>query len=119
MFITLLKSKIHGATITDVNLKYEGSITVDEELMEKAKLNPYEKVHVLNLNNGTRIETYIIPGQRNSGKICLNGAAARSGCVGDKVIILSFCLIEEEKVYEFKPTIILVDEGNKIIKKAP
>src|SRR5690348_3397918 len=98
MMRTMCKSKIHRATVTEANLGYEGSITVDETLLQAADIVPYEMVHVLNLNNGERFETYAIPGEKGSGAICLNGAAARLGVVGDKVIIISTAVVDETEV---------------------
>lgn len=113
MYRELCKSKIHPATVTDANLHYEGSITVDVALLEASNIIEYEKVQVLNLNNGQRIETYAIEGERDSGTICLNGAAARWGHPGDKVIIISYCHVEEGKAKNWKPKIIVVDEANR------
>ncbi len=114
MMRTMLKSKIHRATVTESNLNYEGSITVDEELLKAADILPGEKVEVLNLNNGVRLETYAITGAKNSGIVCLNGPAARGACVGDLVIILTYAVIEDEKAGSIKPRIIKVDERNRI-----
>ncbi len=118
MLRSILKSKIHQATVTEANLRYEGSITIDEELMKAADLIPGEKVHLLNLNNGSRIETYAVPGLPGSGTICLNGAAARWAQVGDQVIILSYGLMEEEEARTFQPKIVFVDSSNRIREKA-
>lgn len=116
MLIEVLKSKIHRATITEANLHYIGSITIDEDLMEAAGLFENEKVHVLNINNGERIETYVIKGTRGSGEICLNGAAARKFIAGDLVIILSFVFMEPEQAKTYKPTIVFPDSNsNKLI----
>jgi aspartate 1-decarboxylase len=115
MLVNLLKSKIHRATITDANLNYNGSLTVDEELMEKANLIEYEQVSVVNVNNGARFETYLIKGKRGNRDICLNGAAARLGQVGDKVIIMAYCQIENSKIPNpYNPTVILVDDKNNL-----
>jgi aspartate 1-decarboxylase len=116
MFRELCKSKIQPATVTETNLYYQGSITIDSALMEAADIVEYEKVQVLNLNNGQRIETYVIEGEENSGVICLNGAAARHAHPGDKVIIISYCLVEEGKVRGWKPKIVKVDDFNKPLK---
>lgn len=113
----MCKSKIHGAVITDSNLEYPGSITVDKTLMAASNILPHEKVQVLNLNNGSRLETYVIPGEENTGTICLNGAAARSGMIGDRLIIISYCFLEEKDIPGFIPKLIFVDEKNKIRKK--
>jgi aspartate 1-decarboxylase len=118
MFIEVLKSKIHRATVTEANLNYIGSITIDEELMEAANLLPYEKVSVVNNNNGERFETYIIKGERHSGVICLNGAAARKVQPGDVVIIMSYAMMEFEEAKTFKPAIIFPDAAtNKLVRQ--
>ena len=109
----MCKSKIHRATITEANLHYEGSITVDEVLLEAADIVPYEMVQVFNLNNGQRFETYAIPGKKGSGVICLNGAAARLGVVGDKVIIISTAIVDESEVPSYSPKVVFVNEKNK------
>jgi aspartate 1-decarboxylase len=114
---TFLKSKIHRATVTDANLNYEGSLTVDTALLEQADINELELVSIVNINNGERFETYIIKGERNSGVICLNGAAARKVQVGDKIIVMSYCSLTNEEISAHKPTIIFVDENNKIKEK--
>jgi len=116
-YIHMFRSKIHRATITEADLEYEGSITIDEDLMMAAGLYEFEKVHVLNLNTGSRIETYVIKGERGSGTICLNGAAARLGAKGDQVIIIAYCLVPQEEASSFKPRIVLVDKDNKIINE--
>jgi len=108
-----MKSKIHRATVTEANLNYVGSITIDEDLMEAADLWENEKVQVVNINNGARLETYVIPGPRGSGVICLNGAAARHAQPGDKVIIISYALMTEEEARSYKPRIVLMDEANR------
>lgn len=110
---TLCKSKIHRATITDANLHYEGSITIDEELMELADIVPYERVQVVNVNNGARLETYVMPGPRGKGDICLNGAAARLGHPGDIVIIISYAIMTEDEARGYKPRIVHVDANNR------
>lgn len=112
----MFKSKIHRATVTEANLQYEGSLTVDCALMEAADMLPYEQVSVLNINNGERFETYLIPGKRGSGTICLNGAAARKGQVGDKIIILTYTVMTEEEAQHHMPTVVLVDEQNTIVE---
>ncbi len=111
---TMCKSKIHRATVTDANLNYEGSITIDEDLMDAADLLPYEKVQVVNNNNGARFETYIIKGKRGTGTICLNGAAARLVQPGDIVIIISYATYDEKELASFVPKIIAVDGQNRI-----
>ena len=116
MLIEVLKSKIHKVTITGANLNYIGSITIDEDLIEAANLLENEKVYVLDLNNGERLETYVIKGVRGSGDICLNGAAARKVLVGDLIIIMSFALIDQNEAKSFKPVIIFPDtKTNKLI----
>lgn len=114
MKIEILKSKIHRATVTEADINYVGSITIDEVLMEAANLIEYEKVHVLNINNGERIETYIIKGERGSGVICLNGAAARKFLKSDLVIIASYALMEIEEAKSFQPKIIFPDYDNHL-----
>ena len=114
MLRTLHKSKIHGATVTEANLNYRGSITIDESLMEKADLIENEKVLVVNINNGERFETYVITGERDSGVICLNGAAARLVQIGDKVIVISWGIFAEDELAGFKPKVIYPDEHNRV-----
>lgn len=114
MEIEVLKSKIHRVTITEAELNYIGSITVDEDLMDAANLIEGEKVHVVNANNGERLETYVIKGKRGSGTICLNGPAARKGLAGDIVIIISYARMPFEEAKTFKPTIIFPGSGNKL-----
>lgn len=114
MTIQVLKSKIHKAKVTEANLHYTGSITIDENLMDASNLIEHELVHVLNLNNGERIETYVIKGSRGSGVICLNGPAARKVVVGDTIIILSYASLDFEEARTFRPSIIFPDENNKL-----
>ena len=114
MLRLMYKSKIHRATVTETNLDYEGSITIDSRLMKEADILPHEKVHVLNLNNGSRCETYAIEGEKDSGLICVNGAAAHHSKVGDKIIVIAYALMEAKEAREIKPKIILVDENNRI-----
>jgi len=114
MNIQVVKSKIHQVTVTEANLHYVGSITVDEALMDAANLIENEKVHVLNLNNGERLETYVIKGEKNSGVICLNGPAARKVYVGDHVVVISYASMDFEKAKNFKPRIIFPDENNRL-----
>lgn len=114
MLRTVLKSKIHRAHVTEANLYYEGSITVDSDLMEAADIIAGEKVEVLNLNNGHRFETYAISGRAETGVICLNGPAARGSCVGDEVIIVSYVFADEKEAKTIKPKLIKVDERNRI-----
>jgi aspartate 1-decarboxylase len=115
MMITLCRAKIHRATITEANLNYEGSITIDRTLMDAAGLYPFEKVQVVNLNNGSRLETYILEGPPDSGTICLNGPAARLGVKGDKVIIIAYGHFTTEEAGMFKPTLVRVDNNNRVI----
>ena len=112
----MLKSKIHRVTVTQAELYYEGSITVDKDLLEAADILPYEKVQVLNFNNGSRLDTYTIEGAAGSGTICLNGPAARFGSVGDEIIIVSYVHLPDEDVKKFKPKVVIVDRKNKITK---
>jgi len=111
MIIEVLKSKIHRVTVTEANLNYIGSITIDEDLMDAANLIEFEKVHILNINNGERFTTYAIKGERGSGIICLNGAAARKAQCGDIILILSYAQMDFEEAKKFKPTIIFPDVG--------
>lgn len=115
MFRTMMKSKIHRATVTEANLNYVGSITIAEDLMEAADLLENEKVQIVNNNNGARLETYVITGERGSGVICLNGAAARLVQPGDSVIIISYAMMSQEECANHKPTVVFVDETNKPI----
>ena len=116
MLIEVLKSKIHRVSVTEANLNYLGSITIDEALMEAAGMIEGEKVQILDINNGERLETYIIKGRRGSGCICLNGAAARKVAVGDLVIIVSYALMDFEEAKSFKPTVIFPDSAtNRLI----
>ena len=110
----MLKGKIHCATVTEANLSYMGSITIDADLMDQAGILPNERVQVVDNNNGARLETYTIPGPRGSGVICLNGAAARCAQVGDVVIIMAYALFSEEEARSYRPTVVLVDESNRV-----
>jgi aspartate 1-decarboxylase len=114
MQIEILKSKVHRAVITEANLNYVGSLTLDEDLMDAANMIGNEKVQVVNVNNGERIETYLINGKRGSGICCLNGPAARRGTVGDIVIIISYASMDFEEAKKFKPTVVFPKEGNRI-----
>ncbi|MCS7152592.1 MAG: aspartate 1-decarboxylase [Bacteroidia bacterium] len=114
MWVCVLRSKIHRARITQVDLDYVGSLTLDKELMEAAGLLPFERVHVLNVNTGSRIETYVIEGEAGSGVVGLNGPAARTGLVGDIVIILSYAWMPEEEARTFRPRIVFPKEGNRL-----
>ncbi len=111
----LFKSKLHRGTITEADLNYEGSLTLDPELMKAADLVPYEKVQVVNINTGSRLETYVIEGTPGSKIICLNGAAARLGAVGDKVIIISYATMSEDDARNFHPTVVKLDDANNIV----
>jgi aspartate 1-decarboxylase len=117
MFRLMLRSKIHRATVTDSNLEYEGSLTVDPVLMETAGMLPYEQVSVSNLNNGERFETYVIPGKRGAGEMVLNGPTARKGVKGDKVIVFCYEYFNEDELKTFKPRIVLVDGNNRVKEK--
>ncbi|MBO9202315.1 MULTISPECIES: aspartate 1-decarboxylase [Niastella] len=114
MQIEILKSKVHRAVITEANLNYVGSLTLDEDLMEAANMIENEKVQIVNVNNGTRIETYLIKGKRGSGVCCLNGPAARQGAVGDIVIVISYAIMDFEEAKKHKPFIVFPKEGNKL-----
>ena len=117
MYIEVLKSKIHRVTVTEANLNYMGSITIDENLMDAANLIENEKVQVVNINNGERLDTYVIRGERGTGIICLNGPAARKAAVGDVVIIMSYAMMDFEESKHFTPTIILPDTAtNRLVK---
>ena len=113
MYKEFLDSKIHRATVTDANLEYVGSITIDEVLMQKAGMREWQKVEILDINNGERFQTYIIKGEPNSGVICLNGAAARKVQKGDKVIIVAYAILNEQEILTHKPKIVMVDENNR------
>ncbi|MFJ5715756.1 aspartate 1-decarboxylase [Neobacillus sp. NPDC093127] len=114
MFRTMMNGKIHRATVTEANLNYVGSITIDEDILDAVGMIANEKVQIVNNNNGARLETYIIPGERGSGVICLNGAAARLVQKGDIVIIISYAIIAEEKVASHNPRVAIMDENNRI-----
>ncbi|MDR0968581.1 MAG: aspartate 1-decarboxylase [Holosporaceae bacterium] len=115
MEVEILRSKLHRATVTQTELNYAGSVTVDEDLMDAAGLFEYEKVQIVNINNGVRFETYAIKGSRGSGTICLNGAAARCAQTGDKVIIIAYARATPQEAKDFKPTIVLLDDKNKAV----
>jgi aspartate 1-decarboxylase len=114
---TMCKSKVHRAVLTGADLHYEGSLTLDLALMEAADILPFEKVQVVNVNNGSRLETYVIEGERNSGTIQLNGAAARLGAAGDHVIVISYADYEESELEDFEPKLVFVDEKNRIVRE--
>ncbi len=112
MTLTMFKSKLHQMKVTEANLHYEGSITIDQELLDESGILPYEKVQVVNITNGERLETYTIPGEAGSRVCCLNGAAARKTQVGDRVIIISYAEMAPEEAKDFKPKVVIVDENN-------
>ena len=109
----MLRAKIHTATVTESNLSYEGSITIDDAIIKKAGILPYEQVMISNLNNGERFETYVIPGKK--GEVCLNGPTARKGVVGDKIIIFCYSYVEDNRLKGFKPQFIRLDENNRVV----
>ncbi len=116
MFIEVVKSKIHQVKVTEANLYYIGSITIDEDLMEAANIIENERVHIVNINNGERLDTYVIKGERGSGQICLNGPAARKCTVGDTIIIMSYASMDFEEAKKFKPSVIFPDtETNRLV----
>lgn len=117
MYITKLKSKIHRARVTQADLNYIGSITIDSELMKEANISENEKVSVVDINNGNRFETYVIPGEANSGIICLNGAAARMVQVDDRIIIMAYAMMTKEEEKDFVPDVIVVDKDNRMVDK--
>jgi aspartate 1-decarboxylase len=117
MHRTMCKSKIHRATVTGADLNYVGSITIDPVLMEAADLREYEQVHVVNINNAARFETYVISGEPEKGEICLNGAAARLVHTGDRVIVISYAQYDEAELAEYRPTFVFVDEHNRIARE--
>lgn len=116
MLRVLMKSKIHNATVTEANLRYTGSITIDKNLLRATNICPFERVQIVNLHNGTRVETYVLEGQAGSGTICMNGAAARWAEIGDKVIIISYGLMTDQEIKKHRPKIVFVDDKNRIKK---
>lgn len=116
MLLNIFKSKIHRATVTEANLNYEGSLTVDSNLLEAAGMREFEHIHVVNINTGARLETYLIRGQAGSGTICLNGAAARLGAPGDKIIVITYAHMTPEEATSHKPKAVLVNDQNQIVK---
>lgn len=116
MLLHMYKSKIHRATVTEANLNYVGSITIDQDLLDAAGILPGEKVQIVNNNNGARLETYTISGERGSGVICLNGAAARLVQTGDVVIIIAYCILDHEEAKTFEPDVVFLDSNNKIVE---
>jgi aspartate 1-decarboxylase len=119
MEIEILKSKVHRATITEANLHYVGSLTLDEALMDAANMIEYEKVQVVNVNNGSRLETYLIKGKKGSGVCCLNGPAARHGAVGDIVVVISYARMPFEEARRFRPSVVFPAEGNRLSSPGP
>lgn len=117
MLRVLMKSKIHGATVTEANLRYTGSITIDKNLLRACNICAFERVQIVNLHNGTRVETYVLEGQAGSGTICMNGAAARWAEIGDKVIIISYSLMTDKEIKKHRPQVVFVDDKNRIKKK--
>ncbi len=113
MLRVMMKSKIHGATVTEANLRYTGSITIDKNLLKSSGIYAYERVQIVNLNNGTRVETYVLEGPAGSGTICMNGAAARWAEVGDKVIIISYGLMTNSEIKKHRPVVVFVDDKNR------
>ncbi|WP_077326640.1 aspartate 1-decarboxylase [Virgibacillus siamensis] len=116
MFRTMMKAKIHRARVTEANLNYVGSITIDQDILENTDILPHEKVQIVNNNNGARMETYVIPGERGTGVICLNGAAARLVQKDDIVIIVSYAMVSNDELATFKPKVALMDEDNKVMQ---
>lgn len=116
MYITLFKSKLHRATVTEADLNYVGSITIDEALLDQADILPGEKVQVVDINNGQRFETYTIVGERGSGVICVNGAAARLVQKGDQVIIIAYAMMDRQEAQAFKPRVLILDDNNQVTK---
>lgn len=116
MFRTMMKAKIHRARVTEANLNYVGSVTIDEDILEQVDILPNEKVQIVNNNNGARLETYVIPGKRGSGVVCLNGAAARLVQKDDVVIIISYALVPEDKVTKHEPKVAIMNEKNEIVE---
>ena len=116
MYVTILRSKIHRATLTETKLHYAGSVTLDRDLIDAAGLLPFESVHVFNINTGDRLQTYVIEGEQASGAVCLNGAAARLGQPGDLIIIVAYAQIEKEEAASFAPTVVHVDGQNRIVR---
>lgn len=114
MLLTMMKGKLHRATVTQADINYVGSVTIDCELLSKAGILPGEKVQIVNLNNGERFETYTIEGEKGSGVICLNGAAARLAQIGDKVIIIAYALMDENEARSYKPRVLVLDDENRI-----
>ncbi|WP_028783009.1 aspartate 1-decarboxylase [Thalassobacillus devorans] len=114
MYLTMMKAKIHRARVTEANLNYVGSITIDQDIIEDVGILPHEKVQIVNNNNGARLETYVIAGERGSGVVCLNGAAARLVQPDDVIIIVSYAMLSQDELADFKPKIALMDENNQV-----
>lgn len=114
MFRTMMKAKIHRARVTEANLNYVGSVTIDQDIIDQVGILPHEKVQIVNNNNGARLETYVIPGERGTGVVCLNGAAARLVQPGDTVIIVTYAILSDEELTTFKPKVALMNENNKV-----
>jgi aspartate 1-decarboxylase len=114
MILSMFKSKIHRATVTEANIEYEGSVTIDQDLLDAAKMLPYEEIHVWDITNGNRLVTYILPGPRGSGTVCINGAAAHLVSPGDKVILATYAQMTEAEAQRHQPTVVLVDDKNQI-----
>ena len=112
-----MKSKIHGASVTEANLRYTGSITIDKNLLKASDIYPFERVQIVNLNNGSRVETYVLEGPAGSGTICMNGAAARWAEIGDKVIIISYTLLNKSEIKKHHPNVVFVDDRNRVKTK--
>ena len=117
MIRVLMKSKIHGATVTEANLRYTGSITIDKALLKASDILPFERVQIVNLHNGSRVETYVLEGPAGSGTICMNGAAARWAEIGDKVIIISYALLADKEIKKHRPRVVFVDQKNRVQSK--
>ncbi len=113
----MLKSKIHRVTVTEANLDYEGSLTLDSGLMEKANMMPFERIMIYNISNGERFDTYLIPGKRGSGTVCLNGGAARRGTPGDLIIIASYAMYSDDEIQKGKSVVVTVDKQNRFLKR--
>lgn len=116
MFLTMFKGKLHRATVTQADISYVGSVTIDGDLLKQSGILPGEKVQIVNLNNGERFETYTIEGEAGSGVICINGAAARLVQVGDKVIIIAYAMMDENEAKAFKPNVLILDEKNRVVR---
>lgn len=114
MFRTMMKAKIHRARVTEANLNYVGSVTIDQDIIDKVGILPHEKVQIVNNNNGARLETYVIPGERGTGVVCLNGAAARLVQPGDTVIIVTYAILSDEELVTFKPKVALMNDNNEV-----